>query len=481
VIFEGLTYADYAASSGDSRLKLIGSFIEFLERKLGVKVMYDRHRIPMGRLDLREPFRLANLLQQHGVIESFQKVEPIPDEPAFCFWSAICSDAKSHIVAGASVDDESAALYATLAEGLERYLWFTQKDYFVKPMRASTSDMEKRGRSFISPERFVSFTQEQRDASAELKLDPQAKYVWIQSTSLIHNKKIFVPAQIASAAIRPLAEISKEPLIRMQTTNGLATWSTREGALLRGALEIIERDAYMIMWLNQLTMPRISLAALRGKSSSLDSLLERCERYRLKVHAIHMTTDAPTHAVCVVLEDESGHIPKFAFGLKAHRSLTTTVEKALIEGLRAYRSCYKYFASGNTWDPSTPLDTIGHRERMYYWGSGENASRLEFLIRGKEIKQESAVWENDTEEQHLKRLLDWCRSKNYECVSVSLGTSAKNPTPWHVEMVIMPDLQPTYLLEWRQMFTGERLRAVPLEFGYVPRETPFIDAPHPFC
>jgi len=100
-------------------------------------------------------------------------------------------------------------------------------------------------------------------------------------------------------------------------------------------------------------------------------------------------------------------------------------------------------------------------------------------VRGKETAHDRAVWESDTEEEHLKRVITWCRDNDYECASVSLGVSAANPTPWYIEMVIMPDLQPIHLTESRRHLGGVRLKSIPTRFGYTARDQPFIGAPHP--
>jgi ribosomal protein S12 methylthiotransferase accessory factor len=275
--------------------------------------------------------------------------------------------------------------------------------------------------------------------------------------------------------------ISEESLIRHRNTTGLATWPTQTGARLAGALEVIERDAYMIMWLNQLALPRISLESLRARSAALSEFLDTCARYRLKVHALQLLTDAPTHAVCVIVEDESGHVPRFSFGMKAHRSLTYAVEKATTEALRARFSCRRQDIAGKRWDHSVPKSEVGHYDRILYWGLPENANKLEVLLRGKEVDVPLAEWENDTPEEHLKRIVSWCRDSGYECVSVSLGASKKNPTTWSIEMVVIPELQPMHLGEKFQQLGGERWKSVPRHFGMTPRAELFIDEPHPFA
>lgn len=478
MIFDGFSYTEYAASTPDIKVRSVRSFLEFLEKKLGVTILYEYKNIPLGRPNLAKPLAIAAQLQAAGVFRRLVKLDRLPDEPPFIAWGVVIENGRGEQTSGASVESEEAAMYAAMAEGLERYLWFTKTDYFSKPVNMTVADMKKSGRPFISPERFVSFSESQREKSAALSLEPDAPYLWIQSESLVSNKKIYVPAQVVS----PIGtHLKKEPLIRLQTTNGLATWQTRAGARLAGALELIERDAFMIMWFNQLTMPRIALEKVRAKSPSLDLLLKRCERYRFKVHAISMATDAPTHAICAVVEDLSGHAPRFVIGLRAHRDLAHAIEKATLEALRMRYVNRKYFASGETWDPNFPVDKIDHKERLYYWGQKENAPHLEFLIRGTKLEDQTREWDTDTDEEHLARIVEWCRESQYEMVSVPLGISAMNPTKWHVEMTVMPDLQPLHLMEWRRHLGGERLKSVPIQFGYTPLPEPFVRAPHPFC
>jgi len=380
-------------------------------------------------------------------------------------------------VGGASIESKGSALTALAAEAMERYVWSTQGDYFVDPITARASEVADIS-AYISPERFVSFSKEQREVHPALRLSESGTYAWIRSTSLVTGTQLYIPAQTVSATVSIGTGEGKETLIRQNTTTGLATWPTQEGARLRGILEIIEREAYMVMWFNQLTLPRIQLSSLRGMSPTLDKLVEACAKDGLSVHTIKMITDAPTHAVCVVLEDTSGAIPQFAFGLKAHPSIAYSIEKALIEALRGRFATR--LRSTHPAPQEFDVDTIGHRERILYWAAPERATGLSFLIQGPEIAYEKHSWDADSDEAHLERLLGWCRTKDFECVAISLDISQANITPWHIEMIVMPDLHPMHLNERFRHLDTRRLHEVPMLYGYTPRSEPFVDAPHPF-
>jgi len=461
----------------NKKFRLIRPFVELIERQLGAKVLFDLQTIPHGRYDLIEPLAIAESFIRRRILRRYDYSPPVPDEPPIRSWYGLHPNEMVNAVGGISLESDEAALYAMLGESLERYLWFEMMDYFEKPVRATMSNIVRKG-AHIAPHRFCGFSEQQRASQKAWTLSEDAEYLWIRGVSLIAGKKMYIPAQTVSKAISALRD--GEPLIREQTTIGLATWPTELGARLRGLLEVIERDAYMIMWLNQLTLPRVILAPLAREHQSIDRLIKKCEQYRLKLHAVRLLTDAPAHVICVVLEDMSDHAPRFAFGLRAHRSLPEAIRAAALEALRARRHYRAYVQGGGSWDPDTPAEKIGHRERTFYWGHGNNAEKLEFMVAGIE-EGASGMWEHDTEEEHFERLIEWCKEKAYECIAVDLGRSKANPTPWHVQKIVMPDMQSPYLREWTRHLGGKRLQSVPKQYGYVPRIEPFVDAPHPYC
>lgn len=459
--------------------RAVASFLALIERRLGVSIVRDARSIP-GGAELADPYRLAKLLRQKGIIKDVQRTLLVPDEPRMRLWTAFCNDSTGHQTGGASWTNEADAMYAALAEALERFIWFAREDYFDDPTWETVEGIARKGR-FIAPERFSGYTDEQRVKNPRRHISESSEFRWIRGRSLVHDDAVYLPSLTVSGTSREYYDtVSREPFIRPPITIGLATWPTLDGARCAGANECLEREAYMVMWLNQLTLPRYSLASLREHDDRIARVIDACSRYRLKMHVIRMLTDAPTHAIAVVLEDESGFAPRFTIGIRANRSLTDAVLKAAAEALRARRG-YRWWASvGNVWDPKTPTDDVGHRDRLYYWGLPENASRLEFLVAGPETDAVDAPWDADDETAHLARILAWCREKQFECTAVSLGTSPTNPTPFHVEMVVMPELQWTYLTESMQAFGGTRWRDIPPLFGYAARMEPFADEPHPY-
>ncbi len=478
MIFDAVPYRD-TLESADIRSRARRTLTDYMEKNLGVKIVKDLRNIPFSRPDLEEPLRLATLLKEAGVIQSLGRVSYSPDDPRMWGWYAICNDTTDHMANGYSWDSDQGALYAALAEALERYIWFTQDDYFTGKVRATTEQIAEYGRH-VAPQSFVGFTNEQREKYPRRRLRPDAEYLWIQGTSLTQGGSVYIPAQTVSCSSLNWQGSKEEPLIRQRNTNGLATWPTQNGARLGGVLELIERDAYMIMWFNQLTLPRIALSPLLAQSQTLRRAVALCERYQFRTHVIQLPTDAPVHAVAVIMEDVSGNAPRFTIGLNAHTSLTHAIEKAMAEAIRANRLCRQWMSAGNQWDVSTPIEKIGHMDRVYYWAVPEHSKHLEFMVQGPEIEIQKSPWDNDSTKEHLQRIIKWCKDKDYECISVPLTSSEKNPTHLHIEMMVIPELQPTYLNESVQQFGGDRWHDVPKALGYTPRKKPFGERPHPF-
>ncbi len=481
MILDGASFSANTAVPG-TQARALTAFVQFFEKKMGVSVVRDRRTIPFGREDLSGPLQLAEALVRGGIIRSLSPIHRPCDEPPCKVWQTVGADEKRREAGGASWRSDQDALMAALAESLERALWWTADDHFRKPMRRSVSELERGHYRFIAPERFTSFSLEQRATQPGLALTRETPFLWTEGVSLVSGRGTYVPAQTISGLQPPGSTYRNpwnEPLVRSRHTIGLATWPTQVGAQLAGALECIEREAYMIMWLNQLAMPRLNLVSLCRKNPGLSKCVEVCERYRFKVHVIAMPTDAPTHAICSILEDTSGRAPRYAIGLKAHRDLVYAVEKSLLEALRARAGGRRLSAQG-PWDQRKRKQDIGHYERLHYWAMRENARKLEFLVQGGVIEPTPKHWEKDSEGEHRARIIAWCKNNGFECVAIPFTHSKKNPTDLHVEMIVIPELQPTHLFEGDFALGGTRWQTVPRELGLTPRAKMFTDEPHPF-
>ena len=452
------------------------AFVRFLERRLGGKFIFERQRLPYGRTDLVDLFEQAEALRAANIIHSYRPVNDYPDEPRFYQWVADLIHKKTSS-GGMSQGSDRSALTAALAEAVERHVWFTAECTDV--IHATTCDIRRQGDAIV-PGQFAGFTHEQRERDPLLTLRPDVEYQWTRGQSLINGNPVWIPAQVANGKYG-IANFKNrhEPIILEPITTGMAAGPSQTFVRLGGALEIIERDAFMITWLNQLSPPRIDLMELGKQSPSLTTLIERCSRYRLSIEAMLLPSDAPAHAVCVVVRDECANLPPWSMGLSAHRSLSHAVEHAALEALRIRRITRWHMEHAPLDDGKKARDVV-HVERTHYWAIGDRYKKLAFLTQGPLVKTPAADIASSPEE-HLSRLTGWCKKNAYECAAISYTDSPQNVSPWHVEMVVMPELIPIHQNEKNQYAGGPRRESVARMFGYVPRPEPYLDEPHPFC
>ncbi|MCA9366348.1 YcaO-like family protein [Candidatus Kaiserbacteria bacterium] len=462
--------------SDDAKLALI----TFIEKYFNASVTVDANYIPYGRTDLIPLFSIAQQLIEAKLIKNYRPITGYHDEPLQYHWAVTCGTHDNQRAGGMSIDSDYDAFIAALAEAVERYLWFEDTSYFKKPMYASINEMQKKSISFISPDQITGVSKEQREKYGRLSFAPDSKFTWTLGQSWTTGKQLYLPAQLVNSCRDK--KLAREPILLMPITTGLATWPTREGAVLAGALEVIERDAYMILWLNQLKLPRLNLLDLAHTSPKLQRLLELCKKYQLEPSAIRMVTDAPTYAICASLKDTHEHVPAFTVGLKAHNSLSTAVEGALLEALRIRQTIRNRQSRTGKQSVKRDGSKLNHLERLDYWAEPQQVSNMYFLS-GTDSSEPnpSENWEADSESDHLRRIVNWARNNNYELCSVSVGSTKRNVSPWNIEMVVMPDLQPMHQNERVPYVTGKRLSAVPEKFGYQSLPTPFTAYPHPFA
>lgn len=464
----------------DSRTgSAIASFVKFIENKTGAEMVYNAAHFPYMQTELADLFEIAEKLRAAGIVRAFAPRHSPSDEPQIREWHIRYRDAEESFAGGTTLDDDRAALSAALAEATERHIWFEMTDYFVDERRASRADISQIG-EMLAPERFTGFSDEFRHAHPRYELR-DVPYTWLRGTNLLEKTPVYLPAQVISGSERLRhARHKDEPTIVYPITTGLATWPTQEGAYLRGIVEGIERDAFMVTWLNQLSPPRFDVEALCARNPALSKLVAHVRRYRLEPHFVRLVTDAPTHVICAILEDTTGNAPRFGIGLKAGADAANAAEGAIFEALRGRRGARLFLGQKNEGDAPVAMRDVGHYRRVLYWAEKNCAERLAFLIAGatQDIRE---PWDTDSESAHLQRLLTWIREKGYACAAVSFTRSKANLTPWHIELTIIPELHPMHFREHEPYLGGKRLTEVPRALGYTPRNKPYLDDPHPFA
>jgi ribosomal protein S12 methylthiotransferase accessory factor len=193
------------------------------------------------------------------VIRRVEEVLAAPDEIPLVAISCETGDGEllpsgpvSRIGSGSGPNRES-ALAAALGEAVERYSAACpgSLDDLVVDCAAEL------GNQAVRPARFALFTREQycEGAFPYRPFTETTRVTWVRGFALPGGEPSLVPAQLVYLGDAYGAE---QVRIGPSTSNGLACHATLEEAVLSGLLELVERDAFMIVWTNRLSLPRLS-------------------------------------------------------------------------------------------------------------------------------------------------------------------------------------------------------------------------------
>ena len=463
---------------------------KILEKYFGTKVFLE---IQEGLIEKNPAlFQAMNLSfkQDHfGVIKT-EKTEKIPDEPFIHLFSTRINNRV--ISTGSDFFSEEDAYWKSLAEGIERYTWYESEDFFRnKTKKASFAEVRNNS---LDIGRLAGFTEKQKREISFLSWDKNTRFEWIRSISLISGEKTLCPLQLVSSRyfknkVR-FSDSSQrhEPMLRWAITTGLATGQSLEEAVVKGALEVIERDAFMITYLNKLSPKKFDQDLLSEESEKIKFILSKIKRYSLEIHILKLPTDFPLHITLAIAIDRTGKGPAFSLGARADFNLEKSIIDALTECTTMRIESRRYKVS--ELDSIVNLKVPNRLGRIVFWSKFENLPEISFLTSGETLKKENWL-QNDfaiPREKTIKR--DYYRKKmrflskilerkKYEAVYVEITHPKTKPTGLRTVNVIIPELQPMHLNESVPYFGGKRLREIPEKLGFpVPENLNAV--PHPF-
>ena len=168
---------------------------------------------------------------------------------------------------GGAGSNRADAAAAAVGEALERY----SASYVPRERLVVASARELAGRA-VAPERFALFSERQHGEPGFRfrRFTDSARVAWVEGVSLPGGEPALLPAELvylgdATVGLAPIA---------YATSSGMACAETRAESIERGLCELLERDAFMIVWASRLSLPLLDW-------SGVDELAEldwRCFR-----------------------------------------------------------------------------------------------------------------------------------------------------------------------------------------------------------
>lgn len=328
---------------------------------------------------------------------------------------------------GGRASTEASAGVAALFEAFERYsLSIYRRSRLVRATYATLAQGD--ASEVYDPARLTA-----ADTFAERSTGEE--FLWVDSWNISRETSVLIPAQLVYV---PYLETA-ERLLRDPLTTGCAAGLSPAAAILRGLLEVLERDALMLAHYTKVPVHKLAPASLSPESRHM---YRQAVRYGLIVELYQVDTDYPASVVFVVARDESGIGPPATFGSKASLDLDSAARGALDEAISYRRGLRFLLKSGQI----TVGDPVGEEkrlprslhERIAYWTRAEHLSTLQYLDSCDLLASPPKV-------HRPKDLLDFM--SNLDIFLVDVNTPEVRSFGGSVVKVIVPDLQPMHLNE----------------------------------
>src|SRR5437899_196283 len=273
---------------------------------------------------------LADLISPRtGIIRSLSRVSRGTEEPSSpvvcqCLVSQFdyrTANTTDRMTAGKG-ETEKEAMLGAVGEALERYCSYQENPAAV--FRATAAEL---GKAAIPPPDFVLYSDRQYATPGfrYARPDDQSKIGWTRAVELPNGSEAFAPASLVYLYFNTEGP---DGYFCPPTSNGLAAGPSLDGAILGGLYELIERDAFLLTWMNRLPAPRVNYSGIGGIAARIQSHYARFGIYAL---VFDITTDIGVPVMMAMAVDRSGDGPAVVVGLGCHLNPAVALKKALME------------------------------------------------------------------------------------------------------------------------------------------------------
>lgn len=435
-------------------------------------------------LEVKDAINKASRIisERVGIIRSIKRTAWYNDEPKMFHFSVEMCDTsifsevenKSNFPGGASFDKDKAFMKA-LGEAIERYcLGIYNKKCLIE------SSYSKLGDKALNLNSVVNFSETQLKNKKIFKFSNNSEFRWVEGYSITDDRPIFVPAQLVYVPYN----YENEKIIRFPISTGAAAGTSLSSALLRGICEVIERDAFMINYLNMLKREKVN--PKNSTSHYINQIVDAYEFYKLELHTINISTDIPIYTFLTILIDRSKMGPAVTIGLKTSfnpkEAFIGSVEEA--QPVRVWIRDLMYKQSRKLEEIRKKQFLINtFEERGLLWSDYSMVKYLNFWIKNSMEKKLDSFknLSSGNPKKDLRKLIKFLKNKKYTIVFVDITTRDIEEIGLKVVKVIIPEMQPLYVDERFRYLGGERLYSIPSMLGYKSKsEKELNKVPHPF-
>jgi ribosomal protein S12 methylthiotransferase accessory factor len=420
-----------------------------------------------------------------GIVRSLEECLHLPSEPPL--FRVACEVGRGRGLLGSPLDhlaglggsgmSRAEAAAAAVGEALERYSLS-----YVDPSRLRVASAEELGEGAVDPDRFALFASWQyaADGFPFVPFRRTTRVAWVEGWRIRDGAPAWVPAELVF-----LGETGFDGAAHVgyATSSGAACAATRDEALARGLAEVLERDAFMIVWANRLSLPLLDW-------SGDERLVELDEATFAATGLSYAAVDLSVfHRVPSVLGVVRA--PGLAVGaLGVGAGTAPTAESAWWKALSEAFACR---AAGTKLALLRPEQRYGpngqgvvmFEDHIQYYADRQRARATAFLDESAERVPIAEVppLPGQTRAEHVAAFCESVGRAGSEAYAVDATSPDVLDLGFVVTKVVAPELCPLEVPHAARFLGGRRLYDASAALGFTPdvlRERDVNQEPHPF-
>jgi ribosomal protein S12 methylthiotransferase accessory factor len=371
---------------------------------------------------------------------------------------------------------DTAAQIGAIGEAIEHYCASHARLRLVR--RARIADLD----AAVAPAEFVLYSDAQyaRPGFRYARWTPDSETGWLQARELPGETPVWIPA---GAIYLNFSGQQTQDILCPPTSSGSAAGPDLATAILHGLLEVAERDAFVITWMNRLGVPALDYSRAGGPCAVIHDYYRH---YGVDMRVFVLATDVPLHVMMAIGLDGNPHGPAAVVGLGCALNPERALQRALFEVCQVRPAERKKFRAGDAKTLNRYSDVHTLDEHALYFTRADHLHELDFLLSGVSTVALETLPDYSTGSVHsdLEYVVSALREVGSRVLYADVTTPDLAGFPIRVVRALATGLQPIAFGYDTQRAGGRRLYELPRKLGYgseVRTEAQLNPCPHPLA